>query len=67
MLSSMKTRERDLARHLRKVEGASVKEIAECLGVSKSSVSPWVRDIAPNEAQIEPFGARNPAFSWFSA
>jgi AcrR family transcriptional regulator len=59
----MKTRERDLARHLRKAEGASVKEIAERVGVSKSSVSLWVRDIALSEEQIEALRARNPAYN----
>jgi AcrR family transcriptional regulator len=45
MLSSVKTVERELARRLRREEGASVKEIARRVGVSVSSVSIWVRDV----------------------
>jgi hypothetical protein len=41
----MKTAEREEARRLRRDEGLSVKELADLLGVSKSSVSLWVRDI----------------------
>jgi predicted transcriptional regulator len=41
----MKTVEREEARRLRREEGLSVKELAGLLGVSKSSVSLWVRDI----------------------
>ena len=41
----MKTEERFLARQLRKEEGLSIGKIASRLGVSKSSVSLWVRDI----------------------
>lgn len=37
--------EREEARRLRAEEGLSVREICERLGVSKSSVSVWVRDI----------------------
>jgi transcriptional regulator with XRE-family HTH domain len=47
----MKTAERDRARKLRREEGASVKELAALLGVSKSSVSLWVRDVELTEAQ----------------
>lgn len=41
----MKTAERERARKLRRRDGRSVKEIAAILGVSRSSVSLWVRDI----------------------
>jgi transcriptional regulator with XRE-family HTH domain len=41
----MKTAERELARALRREHGVSVKRLARMLGVSKSSVSLWVRDI----------------------
>jgi transcriptional regulator with XRE-family HTH domain len=44
-LSEVKTAEREEARRLRRDEGLSVKELAGLLGVSKSSVSLWVRDI----------------------
>jgi transcriptional regulator with XRE-family HTH domain len=51
LLSNIKTAERERARRLRREEGASVKELARLLGVSKSSVSLWVRDIELTEAQ----------------
>ena len=47
----MKTVERERARKLRREQGASVKELAGLLGVSKSSVSLWVRDVELTEAQ----------------
>jgi len=49
----MKTAERKKARRLRREKGASVKELAGLLGVSKSTVSLWVRDIELTEAQRE--------------
>jgi hypothetical protein len=45
-----KSKEREVARQLR-AEGRSVRSIAEELGVSRSSVSLWVCDIALTEAQ----------------
>jgi transposase-like protein len=47
----MKTEERNKACRLRREQGASVKELAKLLGVSRSSVSLWVRDIELTEAQ----------------
>jgi transcriptional regulator with XRE-family HTH domain len=47
----MKTAERNEARRLRKEEGRSVKELAALLGVSRSSISLWVRDIELTEDQ----------------
>jgi hypothetical protein len=47
----MKTRERTEARRLRRL-GWSVKEIERHLGVSRSSVSLWVRDIRLTDEQI---------------
>jgi len=47
----MKTVERDEARRLRREQGASVKELAKLLGVSRSSISLWVRDIELTDAQ----------------
>jgi transposase len=41
----MKTLERDRARILRRDGGCSVKEIARIVGVSRSSVSLWVRAV----------------------
>jgi transposase-like protein len=51
VLSDMKTHERNEARRLRREQGASVKELARLLGVSRSSVSLWVRDIELTETQ----------------
>ena len=49
----MKTDERRRARELRAL-GWSIKEIEQRLGVSRSSVSVWVRDVAlgPNERRL---------------
>jgi transposase len=57
----VKTKERELARALRREEGASINEIARRVGVSKSSVSHWVRDIELSQAQHEELLRRNPA------
>ena len=59
----MKTRERDLARQLRREEGASIKDIALRVGVSKSSVSLWVRDIELTPEQHAALAARNVAYN----
>lgn len=48
--SSMKKNEKDKARELRK-EGKSLNEISTLLGVSKASVSIWVRDIELTQRQ----------------
>jgi transposase-like protein len=45
LLPDMKTEERNEARRLRREEGSSVKELAALLGVARSTVSLWVRDI----------------------
>lgn len=44
--------EREQARALRREQGLSVKEICKALGVSKASVSVWVRDIELTPEQI---------------
>ena len=49
----MKTAERERARKLRREEGRSVKELAALLGVSRSSISLWVRDIELTAEQYE--------------
>jgi transposase-like protein len=59
----MKTKERELARRLRREEGAAIGEIARRVGVSKSSVSIWVRDIELSAAQHEALVQRNPAYN----
>jgi hypothetical protein len=59
----VKTRERDLARRLRREEGAAIGEIAERLRVSKSSASLWVRDIELTTEQREALLQRNPAYN----
>ena len=57
----MKTAERKQARTLRAARGLSIREIAALLGVSKASVSVWVRDIELTNAQREGLASRNPA------
>ena len=59
----MKTAEREQARALREGQGLPIKEIARLLGVSKSSVSLWVRDIQLSAAQHEALRQRNPAYN----
>jgi transposase len=49
----MKKPEREIVRALRRDEGRSMREIAEMVGVSKSSVSLWVRDIDLTPEQHE--------------
>jgi hypothetical protein len=63
MFSKVKTRERDLARRLRREDGAAINEIACRLSVSKSSVSLWVRDIELTPAQKKALLDRNPAYN----
>jgi transposase-like protein len=58
----VKTREREAARKLRR-EGAAINEIARRLGVSKSSVSIWVRDIGLTREQMRVLLERNPAYN----
>jgi hypothetical protein len=59
----VKTRERQLARRLRREEGAAINEIASRVGVSKSSVSLWVRDIELTPEQQQALLERNPAYN----
>jgi transposase-like protein len=59
----VKTRERELARQLRRDEGASIKDIARRVGVSVSSVSLWVRDIELTHEQHAALAARNVAYN----
>lgn len=63
MFSEVKTDQREQARRLRRDEGASIKEIARRVGVSKSSVSYWVRDIELTDEQSAEFLRRNPAYN----
>jgi len=53
MFSVVKTAEREIARRLRREEGASINEIARRTGAAKSSISRWVRDIELTEEQRE--------------
>jgi transcriptional regulator with XRE-family HTH domain len=55
----MKTAERDMARKLRREQGLSIKEIERRLGVSRSSVSLWVRDIELTPEQHEALHGEN--------
>jgi DNA-binding MarR family transcriptional regulator len=57
MLSDVKTEEQGRARELR-VGGCSVKEIERLLGVARSSVSRWVKDIELTEDQRRALAAR---------
>jgi transcriptional regulator with XRE-family HTH domain len=59
----MKTRERELARHLRRSEDLPLNEIARRVGVSKSSVSHWVRDVELTPQQQEVLRQGNPAYN----
>jgi transposase-like protein len=63
MFSKMKTAERELARIIRRDEGAPIKEIARRVGVAPSSVSRWVRDIKLTHAQEQELLRRNPAYN----
>lgn len=49
----MKPEKREEARRLRREEGLPITEICQRLGVSKGSVSLWVRDIELTPAQQE--------------
>jgi transposase-like protein len=51
MFSKMKTHKRELARILRREEGASIKEIARRIGAAQSSVSRWVKDVELTDEQ----------------
>jgi transcriptional regulator with XRE-family HTH domain len=63
MLSVVKTEERQLVRRLRQEQGLSVRELATAVGVSKSSVSLWVRGIELTDAQVAALRDRNPAYN----
>jgi len=51
------------ARRLRGEEGRSVRSIAEQLGVARSSVSRWVRDVELTGGQLAALRAANPALN----
>lgn len=57
----MKTSERDMARKLRREHGLSIRDIERRLGVARSSVSLWVRDLELSPEQREALARRNPA------
>jgi DNA-binding MarR family transcriptional regulator len=57
LFSEMKTAERDVARKLRR-EGLSMREIERRLGVARSTVSLWVREIELTDHQREELHAR---------
>jgi hypothetical protein len=59
LFSVTKTAERDMARKLR-AAGLSVREIEQQLGVARSSVSAWVRDVELTPAQRERLLTRTP-------
>jgi len=55
----MKKEMREKARQLR-IQGMAVRQIADTLGVSRSSISLWVRDIELTEAQQEVLKKQQP-------
>ena len=59
----MKVAEREKARRIRSERGASIGEIAEELGVARSSVSVWVRGVELTSEQHAALAARNPALN----
>jgi len=59
----MKVKEKELARRLRKEEGLSLGDIAKKVGVAKSSVSLWVRDIGLTKDQEDKLKSQNPLYS----
>jgi hypothetical protein len=59
----VKTAEREWARELRRHRALSVKEIASVVGVARSSVSVWVRDVPLTPEQLESLRQRNPAYN----
>jgi transcriptional regulator with XRE-family HTH domain len=58
----VKTVEREQARRLRRERGLSIKEIADRVGVSKSSVSHWVRDVELTPRQLDAIRMKNRAY-----
>jgi transcriptional regulator with XRE-family HTH domain len=59
----VKLGEREEARRLRREEGLAIRVIAERLGVAKSSVSAWTRDISLTEEQHERLRQANPIYN----
>jgi transcriptional regulator with XRE-family HTH domain len=59
----MKTLEQRDARRLRQQEGMLIRDIASILGVAKSSVSLWVRDIELSAQQNDILRLANPALN----
>lgn len=60
---SVKALEKIEARRLRAEEGLSIRAIASQLGVSKGSVSTWVRDIVLDEDQLSLLRGNNPIYN----
>jgi transcriptional regulator with XRE-family HTH domain len=59
----MKTKERELARELRRTRGLPIKQIARVVGVAPSSVSVWVRDVPLTAEQLDALRQMNPAYN----
>jgi transcriptional regulator with XRE-family HTH domain len=59
----VKTYEREEARRLRREHGLPIKEIARRVGVARSSVSVWVRDVRLTPDQIDSLRQLNPAYN----
>lgn len=62
----MKKELKERARYFRKIEGQSVRQIATRLGVSKGSVSAWVRDIKLSKKHLINLERQNPASKKFT-
>ena len=58
----MKNIEKEKAINLRK-QGKSIRNIAKILGVSKGSISLWVKDVVLTQEQKEKLKSNNPIFS----
>jgi transcriptional regulator with XRE-family HTH domain len=59
----MKTKERELARELRRRRRLPIKQIARLVGVAPSSVSVWVRDVPLTARQADALRRLNPAYN----
>lgn len=59
----MKVVEKEYARRLRQEQGLPINEISKIVGVSKSSISLWVRDVPLSYEQKQVLLEKNPAYN----